>query len=133
MVGAVIMDGPLIMAARRRPEKADGGLWEFPGGKVEPGETPEDALIREIREELGVEIRVGTFVTRSVRPIEPGTSVANGRLATTLELETYRATLCGRAPVESTDHDELRWMRADELVELDWAGLDLPTVHIVTA
>lgn len=125
------MDGPLILAARRRPERADGGMWEFPGGKLEPDESPEEALVREIREELGVTIRVGGFVTRAVRSVETGVGVEPGESTDTLELETYRATLCDETPVESTDHDQLRWLRASELVGLNWAALDLPTVRLL--
>ncbi|MBI5442276.1 MAG: (deoxy)nucleoside triphosphate pyrophosphohydrolase [Deltaproteobacteria bacterium] len=65
VVAAVLRreDGRILLA-RRYPKGPHGGLWEFPGGKVEPGETPGEALAREIREELGVEISVGRELTR---------------------------------------------------------------------
>ena len=56
VVGAVIRDGDRVLLARRPEGKAQAGLWEFPGGKIEPGETPEEALARECREELALEI-----------------------------------------------------------------------------
>ncbi|MCM6763236.1 NUDIX domain-containing protein [Rathayibacter sp. ZW T2_19] len=73
VVAAVITDGNRILACRRRPEKSAGGLWEFPGGKIEPGETPEQALEREIAEELGVAVRVGSLL--SVDDTEVGSRV----------------------------------------------------------
>ena len=65
VVGAVIRDGDRVLLAQRPEGKAQAGLWEFPGGKIEPGETPEEALARECREELALEIESPT-VLRSV-------------------------------------------------------------------
>ena len=65
VVGAVIRDGDRVLLARRPEGKAQAGLWEFPGGKIEPGETPEEALARECREELALEIENPTIL-RSV-------------------------------------------------------------------
>ena len=65
VVGAVIRDGDRVLLARRPEGKAQAGLWEFPGGKIEPGETPEEALARECREELALEIE-SPSVLRSV-------------------------------------------------------------------
>ena len=65
VVGAVIREGERVLMAQRPEGKAQAGLWEFPGGKIEPGETPEEALARECREELALEIENPT-VLRSV-------------------------------------------------------------------
>lgn len=107
-----------VFAARRRPERAAGGLWEFPGGKVEPGETPEVALARELREELGIDVTVRAFVDRS-------TTVQGGR---TIELICYDVLLSGPDPAGSTDHDALVWLPVARLGELDWAPGDVPVV-----
>ena len=99
--------------------KSAAGKWEFPGGKVEPDESPEAALIREIREELGVEIELGDRIS--------GAETRAGDLS--IDLASYRAITIGPAPTSSTDHDELRWLRISDLAQLDWASPDVPTVE----
>lgn len=123
VVAAVITDGDRILACRRRPEKSAGGLWEFPGGKIEPGETPEQALEREIAEELGVVVSVGHLLT--VDDTEVGPRV--------IRLSCWWTTLHGDPPLTSTDHDALRWLTRDELPALEWATPDLPAVAKLTA
>lgn len=123
VVAAVIRNGDEILACRRRPGISSAGLWEFPGGKVEPGETPEAALAREIREELGIDIRVGGLIDRST------TALDSGRL---IDLACYDA-LAETLPTQSLDHDELRWLLPQDLGSLTWAAPDLPTVAILSA
>ena len=72
VVGAAIIEKDRCLVARRGPGMALAGYWEFPGGKVEPGESPEVALVREIREEMGIGIEVGNWIGR-------GESVVHGR------------------------------------------------------
>lgn len=118
VVAAVIEKDGRILACRRAPHKAAAGLWEFPGGKVEPGETPEHALVREIAEELGVTIQVlGHFSTDEHDGIR---------------LICLRGQLVGTEPAESTDHDALRWVPRGLLNELEWAPADLPAVRALT-
>ncbi len=62
VVAAYIKRDEQLLLTKRPANKAQGGLWEFPGGKIEPGESPKNALIREIREELGIEIEVGDLL-----------------------------------------------------------------------
>jgi 8-oxo-dGTP diphosphatase len=114
VVGAAIFDaaGRLLAAQRNRPVQY-AGLWEFPGGKVEPGETPEVALARECREELGVHIEVGVLVGEVDIPI--------GRLA------VYRALLISGEP-SPREHRELRWLAPDELDNVPWIAADRPLV-----
>ena len=121
VVAAVITRGDLVLACRRNAEREAGGLWEFPGGKVEAGESPRDALVREIREELGVGIRVGALLHRGATPM-------NGRI---VDLSCYWATLADAAPSASTDHDGIQWFRRDELHEVDWPEPDGAAVALL--
>lgn len=95
VVAAVIYDGPRILLTRRGPGREHAGFWEFPGGKVEEGETPEAALAREIAEELSVKIKVGELLARA----------ADGRI----HLSAYRAEIVAGTP-ELRDHDDMIWM-----------------------
>ncbi|MEO7018256.1 MAG: (deoxy)nucleoside triphosphate pyrophosphohydrolase [Leifsonia sp.] len=122
VVAAVIVDASgRVLACRRSPQKDAAGLWEFPGGKVEPGETPQESLRREIREELGVDIAVGELVDRSVTHV-------GGRA---IALSCFRARLTAEAPTVSTDHDRMRWVAPAGLCGLEWALPDLPAVRIL--
>jgi 8-oxo-dGTP diphosphatase len=123
VVAAVIFDGGRVLACRRRAEKDAGGRWEFPGGKVEPGESPSEALRREIREELAVDIDVRDELTTDDTRV-------GGRV---IRLTCLRAALAGPRPAVSTDHDRLAWMPARDLASLDWAEPDLPAVALLTA
>lgn len=118
VVGAVIARGEQILAARRRSERSSGGLWEFPGGKIEPGESPQQALRRELREELGIEVTIGWLIGR-------GEADAGGR---DLHLDCYWARLDGEEPTGSTDHDQLEWLDRGSLPLRDWAAADIPLV-----
>ena len=120
VVAAVIERDGAFLTCRRAPGKAAAGKWEFPGGKVEASESPADALVREIREELAVSITV----TGELIVVEPG---GDGGI----RLICLRARLDGPPPTASTDHDELRWVARDELGELDWAEPDVPAVRLL--
>jgi 8-oxo-dGTP diphosphatase len=120
VVGAVIIDGTHVLAAQRGPGKALPGLWEFPGGKVELGELPTDALTREVEEELGCEIEVGQHVTTTTHEYDFGT----------IRLATYYAKLKTGVPMAS-EHSELRWVALDNLQSLEWAPADVPAVIAV--
>jgi 8-oxo-dGTP diphosphatase len=113
VVGAAIVRRGALLAARRTGPAATAGRWELPGGKVEPGESPEDALVREIAEELGCTVVVTDWLERSV-PVRPG-----------LTLRVAVAHLVDGLP-EPVEHDELRWLDADELDDVDWLEADRP-------
>jgi 8-oxo-dGTP diphosphatase len=116
VVAAVIERSGRILAARRTRPPALAGLWEFPGGKVEPGESPAAALVRECREELGVEVEIGERVGPEY--LTPGG---------TMRVLTYRARIAKGDPAPLESHDELRWVRpgGPEAAELPWLPGDL--------
>ena len=119
VVAAVFTDGERVLACRRREHLAAGGRWEFPGGKLEPGETPDAALVREIAEELGVEIEVGDL-------LDATTSIVDG---VEIGLSCYYVRVVSGCPQFSTDHDELGWFERNRLMWLNWAEPDLPAVR----
>ncbi|XRG77025.1 8-oxo-dGTP diphosphatase MutT [Rossellomorea sp. GAMAL-10_SWC] len=119
VVGAVIRnDQNQILCALRSPEMSMPNSWEFPGGKIEKNEKPEEALVREIQEELGCEI----FVTEIVEDVihEYQNIIVN--------LITYEAKIISGTPVAS-EHAKIEWKEISELNELEWAPADLPTVE----
>ena len=116
VAAAIERDGRYLVARRTRPADV-AGRWEFPGGKVEPGETEQQALVREIREELGVEIAVGERV--------PGEWPLHGDLV----LHLYRATLAGGEPMPLEQHDEIRWVTSAEFDSVDWLPSDIDAVR----
>lgn len=93
------------------------GTWEFPGGKVERRESPHNALIREVREELGLGIKVGCWLGR-------GESIVNGRQ---LVLDVYYATPVDGDP-DPREHAQIRWIEADGIADLDWPEADRPVL-----
>ncbi len=109
VVAAVIEDGPLVLVGRCSLGRRHAGMWEFPGGKVEPGETPEQALVREIFEELSLDISVGRLLAR----------VGGAEL----ELWAYQAQIRS-GTVCLSDHDEIGWFTKDELGQLEMPELD---------
>lgn len=110
VAGALVLDGALLVAQRRRPPEL-AGLWELPGGKVAPGEDEADALARELREELGIEVRVGTRLR------------AEAELGEDLVLRAYRVTRIG-GEMHPHDHTALRWVDGPGLDDLPWVPAD---------
>ncbi|PKM66558.1 MAG: 8-oxo-dGTP diphosphatase MutT [Firmicutes bacterium HGW-Firmicutes-2] len=109
-----------MLIARRREGKSLAGYFEFPGGKVDEGESHEVALIREIYEELGLHIEVGTFIEESEYTYEFGT----------IHLHGYVCTIIGEIPdkINSIDHDEVLWIDLDETERYRFAPADIPIV-----
>ncbi|MBC6467086.1 (deoxy)nucleoside triphosphate pyrophosphohydrolase [Actinomadura alba] len=117
MGAAIIEDGRLLSAQRAEPAELAGG-WEFPGGKVDPGESDEDALIRECVEELGVKVKLTDRV---------GGDWPLGRQSI---LRVWTAEILEGRP-QALEHTALRWLTADELYDVDWLPGDLPLVEEV--
>ncbi|WP_310528302.1 NUDIX domain-containing protein [Nocardioides sp.] len=113
VVGAAIVRDGAVLAARRTAPVEAAGRWEFPGGKVEPGEAPEAALVREIAEELGCRIEVTGWL--------PGLAVIGDRH----ELRVACGVLTQGEPTP-TEHDLIRWVTADDLDDVDWLDPDRP-------
>jgi 8-oxo-dGTP diphosphatase len=110
VAGALIADAALLVAQRQRPPEL-AGLWELPGGKVADGEAEADALVRELREELGADVTVGPRL---------GDDVAIGE---TLILRAYVVTHTG-GTLHPHDHRALRWVTAADLEDLPWVPAD---------
>ena len=117
MAAAILRDGRMLACRRTSPPEA-AGRWELPGGKVEPGETAEAALVREIGEELGCLIEVGEW-------LEPVVPIG--------ESHELRAALCQvtAGEVRPREHDRLRWLAPDELDQVDWLEPDRPFVALL--
>lgn len=109
-----------ILAARRSEHMSLPGLWEFPGGKIEPGETAEAALLREISEEFNCEIEVKNYLTTTDYDYPFGV----------VSLTTFFVDLKGTDP-EITEHSEIRWLLPTELFEVEWAPADVPAVQLL--
>lgn len=132
VVGGAVVDSlahpRTLLVARRTAPPQFAGLWEFPGGKVDPGETPEQALHRELSEELGVEVVLGSEL--------PAAQPAGWPLNPKAAMRVWFAELAAGTPRPLQDHDELRWVPlADpaQVLALPWIPADLPIVEALLA
>jgi 8-oxo-dGTP diphosphatase len=119
VVAALIVVDSKVLACRRAAHKSAAGQWEFPGGKVESGEDPHKALVREIKEEFGLDCETVSTFDISDTPVEN-------------QIIRLESILC-RGPfsqeLESTDHDDFAWVSASESQRLNWAMPDLPALN----
>ena len=113
VVGAAVVRHGRVLTTRRTHPWHAAGRWEFPGGKVEPGESPEDAVVREVREELRCEVAV-TCMLPGASTVKPGYT-----------LRVALAELVDGEPVPH-EHDAMRWLGPEELADVDWLEPDLP-------
>jgi len=120
VTAAVIEKDGKILIAQRKAGDRFSRLWEFPGGKLEPGENPEQCLRRELREELGVEARVEDFLGSF--------PFASPYLA--IELLAYRVSIVG-GRLAPNDHEELRWVSPADLKDFPFTEPDIPLVEIL--
>ncbi|MEU0007593.1 (deoxy)nucleoside triphosphate pyrophosphohydrolase [Streptomyces sp. NPDC006314] len=123
VVGAALLDGGRLLAARRSAPAELAGRWELPGGKVEAGERPEDALVRELREELGI----------AAEPVERVPGEWPLRAPYVLQVWTVRMLPGSRAPEPLQDHDELRWLAPAEVWDVPWLDQDVAAVREIEA
>ena len=112
-------DGRILIAKRKKGDHLEN-KWEFPGGKLEPGETPEECLRRELFEEFSIETRVGEFVCSSRYTYRHGC----------IELRAFKVEyLSGRLTIH--DHEEIAWALPGELGNYDFAEADIPIVKLI--
>ncbi|MFC9335878.1 (deoxy)nucleoside triphosphate pyrophosphohydrolase [Arthrobacter sp. NPDC057009] len=128
VVGGAVLDSlsapARLLVARRTAPPQFAGMWEFPGGKVETGESPENALHRELREELGIGVVLGA----ELEAPGPAGWPLNERAA----MRVWFAEVADGDPRPLEDHDELRWISIhdrDEALSLPWIPADLPIVR----
>ena len=115
VVGVAIVHDGRVLAARRSYPADAAGWWEFPGGKVDDGETPDEAAVREVGEELGCVVAVTDW-------LEPEVRIRDG-----LVLRVATATLVDREPVpRHGEHDAVRWLRPGQVEDVDWLAADRP-------
>jgi len=122
VAAAILRRKNRILIARRAGDRIRGGLWELPGGKVDDGESPEGALVREIREELGIEIRVGRCAGAFLHDYQD----------LSIELLCYECTISRGTPkTNPADHDALKWVLPGELLRHRFTDADLPVIELL--
>jgi mutator protein MutT len=118
VTAAIIVKAGKVLAARRKPGSHLAGYWEFPGGKIDDGESPEECLSRELTEEFSISTKIGTYVGESI--FNYGTKV--------VRLMAYEVEHVA-GDFELIDHDKLRWLASDELDQVQWAPADVSLVE----
>lgn len=116
--GVIVNEEGKMLACRRGKGRQLAGFWEFAGGKVDEGESMEDALVRELHEELGITVEVGTKLDAVVE-------WSSGEIS--IRLTGYWCRISSGTPV-ALEHEEVRWCDISELGELVWANADIPLV-----
>ena len=111
---AIMEKAGKILIAKRSPDQANAGKWEFPGGKIEEGESPEECLKRELEEEFGIQAEVGEFLASNRHQY--------GHLL--IELMAFHTRYISGS-FTLADHDEIRWVKAGELLDFDLAEADI--------
>ncbi|MEN1936980.1 (deoxy)nucleoside triphosphate pyrophosphohydrolase [Paenibacillus sp. 102] len=118
VVGAVIVEEEKILCAQRGPTKSLPLMWEFPGGKIEEGESPQEALQREINEEMHCKVEIGEKIEYTAYEYDFGI----------VHLTTFYCKLIEGRPV-LTEHVAIKWLYPNELASLEWAPADIPAIE----
>ena len=112
------LENKILIAQRKAKDSLFGGLWEFPGGKIEDGETPKECMARELKEELEIEVEVGTLITSNEHRYPDGI----------FELLVYRVQhIYGNFILN--DHDEIKWITIDELSNFEFPPANTPIIN----
>ncbi len=109
-----------ILIAKRKQGKKLAGYWEFPGGKIEKGEKPEQSLSRELYEEMNLEVEVGAYVGENIHEYDEGA----------IRLLAYSGTIVG-GEVALKDHEECRWVERRDLKDMKLAPADIPFIKLL--
>ena len=120
VVAALIWDGPRFMICQRPAHKARGLLWEFVGGKTEPGETMEEALIRECREELDITVSVGDIFTQVIHEYPD----------ILIRLTLFHCTIAQGSP-KLLEHHDLKWILPLQIPEFDFCPADKDILALI--
>ena len=120
VVAALIWDGPRFMICQRPAHKARGLLWEFVGGKTEPGETMEEALVRECREELDITVSVGDIFTQVVHEYPD----------ILIRLTLFHCTIADGTP-SLLEHHDLKWILPSEIPEFEFCPADKDILALI--
>ena len=118
VVAAILEKEDKILIAKKREGKPLAGLWEFPGGKIEEGETPEENLIRELMEEMNIKVRVNEYVGESIYDYGDGKVIS---------LKGFTAEII-EGDIKLTDHDEYKWVTLEEIYNYKVAPADIPLI-----
>ncbi|MGD9367453.1 MAG: (deoxy)nucleoside triphosphate pyrophosphohydrolase [Desulfobacteraceae bacterium] len=120
VTAAIISDNGKVFIAKRKPPTKFANLWEFPGGKVEDGETPEQCLKRELLEEFEIDVAVGKHLGTSEHEYDFGA----------IELMAYATKIVG-GEMKLNDHAEVAWVKAEDLTRYEFVPADLPFVEMI--
>lgn len=120
VVGAIIFNDDKVLCAQRNENMSLPLMWEFPGGKIEEGESEIEALKREISEEMLCDLEVGDKVTSTSYEYDFGI----------VNLHTYKCKLKEKMPT-LTEHKSIQWLDVKDLETLEWAPADIPAVKII--
>jgi len=122
VTAAIFVNDGMLLIAKRKPTARLPNLWEFPGGKIEPNETPEACLKRELKEEFDVDVTVGEYLGSNIHAYDFGT----------IELMAFKA-FWEKGDFKLLDHDEIRWVFTHELEQFDFAPADMAFVEQLIA
>ena len=111
-------EGKILIAKRKAGDDLFAGLWEFPGGKIEEGETPEECIARELKEELDIEVKVGKLISSNKHKYPHGI----------FELLAYRIKHISGAMILN-DHDEIKWVTVDEISNFEFPPANTPIIN----